>query len=162
MSIAIIFDTSGSMSGNRIVRAKEALARFIQTSHPQDEYFLIGVRSSPQLLIDGVRDGQAVLDQFNNVSPSGETALYDAVYLGIEKVSHGIYPKHAVILISDGEDNHSRCSFEKLRRRLQESDAAIYSIGIQMNYLPRKGSVSGRTRLENLASVSGGKDFYPK
>src|SRR5262249_24753265 len=162
MSIAIVFDTSGSMSGSKIVRAKEALARFIQTSHPQDEYFLIRVGSNPQPLLDGVRDGQAVLDQFNNVSPSGKTALYDAVFLGIEKVSRGIYPKHAIILISDGEDNHSRYTFDKLRRRLQESDVAIYATGIQMNYLPRKGSESGGVIMEKLASVSGGKVFYPK
>src|SRR5262245_35677439 len=125
-SIGVVLDTSSSMSGGKILRAREALARFIQTSHEQDEYFLISFSSSAQLLLDGERDGQAVLNRFNYVYPKGETALYDAVYLGIEKVSRGTYPKRAIILISDGEDNHSRRSFDELRRKLQESDVAIY------------------------------------
>src|SRR5262245_62892260 len=60
-SIGIVFDTSSSMSGDKIMRAREALARFIQTSHEQDEYFLIGFSSSAQLLLDGARDGQQEL-----------------------------------------------------------------------------------------------------
>jgi len=141
-SIGIVFDTSNSMSGGKIMRAREALARFIQTSHEQDEYFLISFNSSAQLLLDGARDGQAVLNRFNNVYPKGETALYDAVYLGIEKVSQGIYPKRAIILISDGEDNHSRRSFDELRRKLQEFDGAIYPIGIAGNSSSPKSRIT--------------------
>jgi len=162
-SIGIVFDTSNSMSGGKIMRAREALARFIQTSHEQDEYFLISFNSSAQLLLDGARDGQAVLNRFNNVYPKGETALYDAVYLGIEKVSQGIYPKRAIILISDGEDNHSRRSFDELRRRLQESDVAIYPIGIAGNSPSPKSRITanGPFLMDKLASISGGKSFWP-
>jgi Ca-activated chloride channel homolog len=162
-SIGIVFDTSSSMSGGKIIRAKEALARFIQTSHEQDEYFLISFDSSAQLLLDGARDGQAVLDRFNYLYPKGETALYDAVYLGIEKVSQGTYPKRAIILISDGEDNHSRRSFDELRRKLQEFDGAIYTIGIAGNSHAAKSSVpdNGPFLMDRLASISGGKSFWP-
>src|SRR5215475_8062482 len=162
-SIGIVFDTSSSMSGGKIMRAREALARFIQTSHEQDEYFLISFNSSAQLLLDGARDGQAVLNRFNNVYPKGETALYDAVYLGIEKVSQGTYPKRAIILISDGEDNHSRRSFDELRRRLQESDVAIYPIRIAGNSPSPKSRVTanGPFLMDKLASISGGKTFWP-
>jgi Ca-activated chloride channel homolog len=166
ISVGIVFDTSGSMSGDKTMQAREALARFIQTSHEEDEYFLIGFSSSPQLRLDGVRDGQALLNQFSNIYPKGNTALYDAVYLGIEQVSRGKYPKHAIILISDGEDNHSRYSFGDLRRRLQESDVTIYSIGIGIRHLPQKGNlgggIPGAIPLDRLASVSVGKSFYPK
>lgn len=166
VSVGIVFDTSGSMKGDKIRQAKDALARFIETSHERDEYFLISFGSNPQLSLDGVRDGRALLNQFSNVYPKGNTALYDAVYLGIEKVSRGIYPRQAIILISDGEDNHSRYSLDDLRRKLQESDVIIYSIGIGMNRLPQKGNlgggIPGAIPLERLASVSGGKAFYPK
>jgi len=161
-SIGVVFDISGSMSGAKINRAREALARFIQTSHDQDEYFLISFSSSPQLLLDGERDSKAVLDQFNNVDPKGETALYDAVYLGIEKVSRGRYTKRAIILISDGEDNHSRRSFDQVRQRLQESDITIYSIGIAGNSPSPKSRLlaNGALVMNNLASISGGKSFW--
>jgi len=159
VSVAIVFDTSGSMSDGTIERAKEALARFIQTSHPQDEFTLIGFSSSPQLLLDRVRDGNAVLDKFTYAHPTGQTALYDAVYLGIEKVSQGVYPKKAIILISDGEENNSRCSFGKLRRQLQESGVVVYTVRVGMLPLPK--SIGGMV-MDQVASASGGKSFWPK
>ena len=160
-SIAVIFDTSGSMSGEKIVRAKEALARFIQTTDDRDEYFLVGFDSQARLLLDRTRDADALFTKLTYVKPQGNTALYDAVYMGIEKVTRGAYQKRAVIVISDGEDNDSRYTFKELRRSLKESDASIYAIGTVGNSLPRKGAVNGRETLEELASVSGGKAFFP-
>jgi len=160
-SIAVVFDTSGSMSGRKIARAKEALADFIQTGHERDEYFLIDFDSQARLLVDRTRDGDALLRKLTYVEPQGNTALYDAVYLGIDKVMRGVYQKRAIILVSDGEDNDSRYSFNELRRSLKESDVTIYAIGVSTNFLPRKGALNGREILEELASVSGGKTFFP-
>ena len=160
-SIAVVFDTSGSMSGRKIARAKEALADFIQTGHDRDEYFLIDFDSQARLLLDRTRDGDALLRKLTYAEPHGNTALYDAVYLGIEKVMSGAYQKRAIILVSDGEDNDSRYSFSELRRSLRESDVTIYAIGVSTNFFPRKGSLNGRETLEELASVSGGKAFFP-
>ena len=41
VSVGVIFDVSGSMSGDKVKRARDALSKFIQTSHDSDEYFLI-------------------------------------------------------------------------------------------------------------------------
>ena len=57
VSVGVIFDVSGSMSGDKISRAREALSHFIQTSHNSDEYFLIAFNSRAQLLLDRTRDG---------------------------------------------------------------------------------------------------------
>jgi Ca-activated chloride channel family protein len=160
-SIAVVFDTSGSMSGRKIARAKEALADFIQTGHDRDEYLLIDFDSQARLLLDNTRDGDAILRKLIYVEPHGNTALYDAVYLGIEKVMRSAYQKRAILLISDGEDNDSRYSFNELRRSLRESDVTIYAIGVAGSFLPRKGGPNGRETLEELASVSGGKAFFP-
>ncbi len=154
-SVAIVFDVSGSMSEDKISSAKVALAQFIQTSHPDDEYFLIGFNSTAHLLLNGVRDGEAVLRKFTYVQTHGNTALYDAVYLGIEKLSQATYPKRAVILISDGEDNDSRHTFHELRRKLQEADVAIYTMQVGIPLVHRD---AGQVMSE-LATVSGGKAF---
>lgn len=162
-SVAIVFDTSNSMSDGKIIRAREALARFIQTSHEHDEYFLISFGSIPRLLLNDVHDGQAVLDRINKFYPAGQTALYDAVLQGLEETSRGNYAKRAIILISDGEDNHSQHSFGELRRRLRESDVAVYSIGIAENSSSTKIKVTDNSPflLESLAAISGGKSFWP-
>jgi Ca-activated chloride channel family protein len=147
------------MSDGTIERAKVALARFIQTSHPQDEFSLIGFSSSPQLLLDRVRDGHAVLNKFTYVNPTGNTGIYDAVSLGIDKVTQGVYPKQAIILISDGEENNSRCSFSKLRRKLEESGVVVYTVRVGMLPLPK--SIGGMV-MDQIAAASGGKSFWPK
>ena len=160
-SVAVVFDTSGSMSEDKIVRAKEALARFIQTSNEQDEFFLIDFNERARLLLDGTRDEKAVREKFTYVEPDGNTAFYDAVYFGVEKVLRGSRPRKIVLVISDGEDNDSRYTFKELRRRLAETDVIVYAVGFG-GYFPRKGGLNGRDVLEELASVTGGKAFFPK
>lgn len=157
-SVAIVFDTSKSMSGRAIERAREALARFIQTSHPRDEFFLIGFGSRPQLLLAKERDGQAVLDKFTYVHPAGDTALYDAVEMALGELSEGAYHKHAIILISDGEENNSRTGSGQLHRDLQESGAVVYTVRVGNLPLPKS---TGGMVMDQIAKVSGGKSFWP-
>src|SRR5437762_7349764 len=163
VSVGVIFDVSGSMGGDKIRRAREALSRFIQTSHNADEYFLIAFKSRAQLLHDKTRDGNAVLDKMTFVQTRGNTALYDACYLGVEKVQRGAHPKRALLLISDGQDNNSRYTFNELRRLLKESDVVLYGIGILGG--GDAGSslgMEGQGILDELAGVSGGKAFFPR
>ena len=163
VSVGVIFDVSGSMSGDKIKRAREALSKFIQTSHDSDEYFLIAFNSRAQLLLDKTRDGNAVLDKLTFVETHGQTALYDAVYLGVEKVQRGIHPKRALLVISDGQDNSSRYTFDNLRRLLKESDVTLYGVGILSG--SDAGSslgMEGQGILDELSGVSGGKAFFPR
>lgn len=159
ISFAIIFDTSGSMSGDKIMRASEALAGFVETTHREDEYFLISFSDRARLLLDGTGDADAVLNKFTYAQPHGETALYDATYLGIEKVTGGTRARRAVLLITDGNDTCSRYTFKELRRSLQEADAILYAVGILGT--SRFEARVGRRALKELASVSGGQAFFP-
>jgi Ca-activated chloride channel family protein len=163
VSVGVIFDVSGSMGGDKIKRARDALSKFIQTSHNMDEYFLIAFNSRAQLLLDRTRDGNQVLDKLTFVQTRNNTALYDACYLGVEKVQRGTHPKRALLLISDGQDNNSRYTFNELRRLLKESDVTLYGIGILSG--SDAGSsmgMEGQGILDELASVSGGKAFFPR
>jgi len=163
VSVGVIFDVSGSMGGDKIKRARDALSKFIQTSHNMDEYFLIAFNSRAQLLLDRTRDGNQVLDKLTFVQTRNNTALYDACYLGVEKVQRGTHPKRALLLISDGQDNNSRYTFGELRRLLKESDVTLYGIGILSG--SDAGSsmgMEGQGILDELASVSGGKAFFPR
>jgi Ca-activated chloride channel family protein len=163
VSVGVIFDVSGSMGGDKIKRARDALSKFIQTSHNMDEYFLIAFNSRAQLLLDKTRDGNQVLDKLTFVQTRNNTALYDACYLGVEKVQRGAHPKRALLLISDGQDNNSRYTFGELRRLLKESDVTLYGIGILSG--SDAGSsmgMEGQGILDELASVSGGKAFFPR
>ena len=163
VSVGILFDISGSMSGDKIAKARKALSRFIVTSHPNDEYFLIAFNSRAQLLLDRSRDGEAVLRKLTLVEPKSNTALYDAVYLGIEKVTRGTHQKRAMLIISDGQDNASRYNFGEVRRLMKESDVVTYSVGI-MDGRDASSSMGmqGQAFLDEISSVTGGKAFYPQ
>lgn len=161
VSLGIVFDVSGSMSGDKISKAREALQRFIDTSHTRDEYFLIGFNQRAQLLLERTRDSDALLQKLTFVDTKGQTALYDACYLGVERVTRGAHQKRAILLISDGQDNSSRYTFSELRRLLKETDVIIYAIGIVSSHDDSQLGYAGRSILEELAGVSGGKAFFP-
>ena len=163
VSVGVIFDVSGSMSGDKVRRARDALSHFIQTSHDSDEYFLITFNSRSQLLLDRTRDGNAVLDKLTFVQTKSNTALYDACYLGVERVQRGTHSKRALLLISDGQDNNSRYTFNELRRVLKESDVVLYAVGILGGSdVGSSLGMEGQSTLDELAGVSGGKAFYPR
>jgi Ca-activated chloride channel homolog len=162
VSIGILFDLTGSMSGEKVRRAKNALSHFFDTSLERDEYFLVTLQSGRAFLtLDRTRDSKAILDKLTFIQTKGNTAFYDGVYLAAEKVQRGIYPKRAVLVISDGQDNNSRYTFSDLRKALKESDVAIYSIGIEES---GNGSLAmeGSGILEEISGVSGGKAFFPR
>jgi len=163
ISVGVLFDVSGSMSGEKIGKARKALERFINTSHPSDEYFLIGFNNRAQLLLDRTRDGDAVLQRLTLVQTKGNTALYDACYLGVERVTRGTRQKKAMLIISDGQDNSSRYNFGEVRRLMKEADVTVYAVGIMDGR--DAGSITGmqgQAFLDELTSVTGGKAFYPQ
>jgi Ca-activated chloride channel family protein len=163
VSVGILFDVSGSMNGDKIRKARQALEKFINTSHTSDEYFLIAFNSRAQLLMDRTRDGDAVLRKLTLVEPKSNTALYDAVYLGAERVTRGTHQKKAMLIISDGQDNSSRYNFGEVRRLMKESDVVTYAVGI-MDGSDNGTSIGmqGQAFLDELTSVTGGKSFYPQ
>lgn len=130
LSVGIVFDMSGSMNGEKIERARDAVARFIEISHPEDEYFLIAFDSRAHLLLDRTHDSAQLLQKVSYLRPGGQTALFDAVYLAVEKLRRGMHERRAVIVISDGKDNDSRYSLKELVQQIRESGVLIYTVGI--------------------------------
>lgn len=161
VSVGIVFDLSGSMS-NKIARAREALKAFIDTCHNDDDFFLVTFNDRASLLAE-LSDGQTVLNKLTFAEPRGQTALYDAAYLGVEKVKQGRHDKRAILIISDGQDNASRYNYGELRKLLKEADVQIYCIGITEEG-PIAGSLidmQGRAVLDEIARTTGGMAFYP-
>jgi Ca-activated chloride channel family protein len=160
-SIGVIFDLSGSMN-NKISRARDAIKAFIDTCHDEDEFFLVGFNDRASLLAE-LSDGRSVLDKLAWAEPHGQTALYDAAYLGVEKVKEGRHEKRAVLIVSDGQDNASRYNYGELRKLLKEADVQVYCIGILEEGVSAGTSIDrqGQVILEELAHTTGGMAFFP-
>ncbi len=162
VSVGIAFDISGSMKG-KLDRARDALKAFVDTSHSDDDFFLIAFNQRTNLVSE-FSDGATLLNKLTLIDAKGQTALYDASYLGIEKVKQGRHDKRAILLISDGQDNSSRYTYTELRKLLKEAGVQIYCIGI-VEMGGGAGSsldMQGQGILEEIAQSTGGKAFFPR
>ena len=128
LSVGLIFDASGSMQST-LGYARQAALSFLQTANADDEYFLVEFNERPHVTVDMTTDVSKLQQHIMFIPAKGSTALYDAVYVSMEKVRTGTNPKRALLVISDGEENHSRYSFSNLREFVKEQNVQIFSIG---------------------------------
>jgi Ca-activated chloride channel family protein len=160
-SIGVILDLSGSMA-DKLGRVKQAALQFFKTANPQDEFFLIGFNNRVQLLsgfTDNVEDLQAGM---LTMSAKGATALLDAIYLGLTQMKGARHSRRALLIISDGGDNHSRYSERDIKRLVREADTQLYSIGIfdSMRYGARTlEELNGPSLLNEITELTGGRAF---
>jgi len=161
ISVGIIFDVSGSMK-DKIGTAREAAATFLKTGNPEDEYFLVTFANRPEVVADFTTDVTKLQSKLLVTPAKGMTAMYDSVYVGLEKLKEGSNPKKALLLITDGEDNRSRYTFQNVRDFVKEQDVQIYAIGITDEWNSQLGAGhTGRAIIEELSDLTGGRAFFP-
>lgn len=158
ISLGVIFDMSGSMS-DKIMKAKEAVIEFFKTANPQDEFFMITFNDRPELRADFTKSVEDVQGKLVYTIPQGSTALLDAIYLGINKMKDAHNPKKALLIISDGGDNHSRYTESEIKSMVKEADVQIYSIGIFSPAPYQPEEVAGPALLTDVSQVTGGRMF---
>lgn len=161
ISVGLIFDSSGSMS-DKIQKSKEAALQFFKTSNPQDEFMLIDFNERPNLLASFTSKFENIEDRLLFLKSGGKTSLLDAIYLGINEMRKATTNRKALLLISDGGDNHSRYTERDVKRAMKESDVQLYSVGV---FEPIAGrgrtpeEAGGPGLLAELSEVSGGRMF---
>jgi len=158
VSLGVIFDMSGSM-GSKIDRAREAVTEFFKTANPQDEFFVITFNDKPEQLSDFTQSVEDIEGKLVFTVPKGRTALLDAIYLGVNKMRQAKYPKRALLIVSDGGDNHSRYTESEIKSVVKESDTLIYAIGIYDHYFPTPEERLGPSLLNEITEVTGGRSF---
>jgi Ca-activated chloride channel homolog len=160
VSLGIVFDLSGSMK-QRLSDAKAVLQALLQTANEDDEAFLMTVSTQPQTSYDFTHDmaglGNSILFQLSG----GSTALIDTAYEAISHMHLGRNVRKAIVIVSDGMDNHSRYSKSELLQLAVESDVAVYTIGlwtVEPNKKPIELGEQGRGMLflEEVAHKTGG------
>lgn len=161
LSLGIIFDVSGSMK-DKLSTARDAAVTFLKSGSPQDEYFLVEFSSRADVAEDFTTDVARLQNKLIFTPAKGMTALYDAVYLGLEKLKEGSNPKKALLMITDGEDNRSRYTFSNVKEFVKEQDIQVYAIGIVNDWNSQLGSGrTGRALIEELSELTGGRAFFP-
>lgn len=158
VSLGVIFDSSGSMS-TKMDRAKEAVIEFFKTANPQDEFFMITFNDEPDEITDFTNSVDDIQNRLVFAVPRKRTALLDAIYMGISKMRHAKYPKKALLIISDGGDNHSRYTENEIKSLVKEADVMIYAIGIYDRYASAVEERLGPQLLTDITELTGGRAF---
>jgi Ca-activated chloride channel family protein len=154
VSIGLLVDISGSMRG-AFDASKSAAVKFLKTSNAEDEYFLVEFSDSPRIAQNFTTDVNKLERIVALLGVQGYTAFLDAVYLALENVRFGVQPRKALVMLTDGEDNHSRYTLNNVKEVLKESDVQLYAV--DMGYHAAKGHSPGRSLLDELTELTGGR-----
>jgi VWFA-related protein len=155
LSIGIVLDTSGSMGGNLAV-SRQGVVEFFKSANPEDEAFLVEFSDRPQLVLPFTHDLGKIEEEILTARSKGQTALLDGVTLAVAEMKKASHPRKALILLSDGGDNHSRYTETEVKNRVRESDVQIYAMGI----FSGGGDINDDpVLLTRLAELTGGRHF---
>jgi Ca-activated chloride channel homolog len=161
VSVGLLFDTSGSMR-TKMHQSSLAAQAFFQTSNSEDEFFLVEFNDRPKLSVAFTPDSTQVERQIARTKPLGRTSLLDAIHLALVQMKRARNPRKALVILSDGGDNHSRMSATEIRKDVKESEVEIYAMGIfdaeATGKLPAEER-NGPHLLDELTLATGGSHF---
>jgi len=158
ISLGVIFDISGSMA-NKIDKSRDAVVEFFKTANPEDEFFLVTFSEKPEVLADFTTSIEDIQSKLVYANPKGRTALLDAIYLGMNRMHKAKHQKKALLIISDGGDNHSRYTEAEIKSMVKEADVQIYAIGLYDRDFKTAEEREGPQLLSEISDVTGGRTF---
>lgn len=129
VSVGLVLDTSGSM-GDKIELLKKAAIQFVRAANPADEYFVVRFQARPEIAVPLTTDTDRLLGFINRIEAGGSTALFDAIHLAVNEMRRARYPRKALLIVSDGMDNHSRYTERETKKLISEVDFPIYGINV--------------------------------
>jgi Ca-activated chloride channel family protein len=161
VSIGLVFDMSGSMS-DKVEKAREAAVQFMRTANPLDQFFLVSFNDRAELTSGFTTSVNEVQNRMMFTASRGRTALLDAIYLGLSQMRSAEHGKRALLIISDGGDNHSRYNEGDIKKYLKEADCQLYAIGIFDPIDVRSRTpeeLEGPSLLSEMTEMTGGRVF---
>ena len=159
VSVALVLDFSGSMA-SAFGKLQQAVAEFLKSANPLDEFCLIEFRDRPEMSMGFTSAPGAIQNRVALTKPEGNTALLDAVYLGLRHMRKARNARKILLIVSDGGDNHSRFRAREVENLARESDVEIYAIGMGSSSVRTVGDLwDGPALLNELADEAGGRCY---
>jgi len=157
LSLGIIIDGSGSMQESMAL-VHQAASEFVQKLiGEKDQGFVMEFREAPILLASMSKRQSDLVRAVAETRAQGGTALYDSLVMGLYQF-RAVPGKKAIVVLSDGKDNHSWTDYETLRRYARAARVPIYIIGLDISFL----EVGLKSKLNEIANDTGGEAFFVK
>jgi VWFA-related protein len=164
LSVVLLIDTSGSMN-SKMDRLHAAAMAFLKESNPDDETAIISFGDDSDIEQDFTQDAGKLNLALSRMRSRQNTALYDAVHFAAAYLeNNGTHEKKVLLVISDGEDNHSQRTFKAVLAELRESKVTVYSVGLLssgMGYSYYSYNDDGKKVLKQFAASTGGAAHFP-
>jgi Ca-activated chloride channel family protein len=165
VTMGLVIDNSGSMKEKR-PQVNAAALSFVRTSNPADEVFVVNFNDEYYLDLDEdfTSNPQELHEALERIDTRGSTALYDAIIGSLDHLKKGHKDKRVLLVITDGDDDASRKSFEYTVKAAVESNAVIYAIGVfsdEDRKNQKKMVRKSKKELTTLAESTGGLAFFP-
>jgi Ca-activated chloride channel homolog len=163
--MGLVIDNSGSMREKRS-QVNSAALTFVKTSNPQDEVFVVNFNDDYYLDLDRdfTNDPKELQEALERIDSRGSTALYDAVVGSLDHLKKAHKDKKVLLVITDGDDDASRKSFEYTIKAAQQSNALIYAVGVFSEYdqsHDKRMVRNSKKILTQLADATGGAAYFP-
>ena len=141
LNLAVVLDKSGSMTGAKLEKAKQAATQLVDRLAPSDVFSLVIYSDEARVLVPAqkVEDKESLKEKIESIEAGGSTALHAGVKTGARQVREYFSGKriNRVILLSDGLANVGPSSTSDLRRlghELAESGISVTTIGVGDDY----------------------------
>jgi Ca-activated chloride channel homolog len=128
LNIALLLDSSSSTE-EKLAKIKKAANDFVHMLHPDDEVAVISFAEDVRLQQDFSLDRDKIERGIFNIRSGGNTALFEAVWLGLEEVLKPVQERKALVIYSDGLDTCSHnASMKETWELSKETRATIYAV----------------------------------
>ncbi len=162
VSLGLVIDNSGSMRDKR-QKVESASLALVKASNSRDEVFLVNFNDEAYLDVEFTGDIKKLEEGLTKIDSRGGTAMRDAISMSIDYVKEkGKRDKKVLLVVTDGNDNTSAVSLEKLVQKAQQAEVLLYAIGLLSEEEDRREARRARRALDVLTVASGGLVHYPK
>jgi Ca-activated chloride channel family protein len=163
ISIVVMLDTSGSMTGS-IALLKEAAEQFLLRLLPADQGRVGAFNDKIQIMgTHFTKNRDELISEVRELDYGNGTKLWDAALASLDEL-HGIEGRRVVLVFTDGDDTESRAHLGNVIDKARVDDAMVYAIGLQSNYFNGQRMVRSEPDggLRKIADETGGGYFELK
>jgi VWFA-related protein len=163
VSLGLVIDNSGSMR-NKLEQVKAAAVALVEASNRDDEVFVVNFNDAAYLDLppgmDFTNKIPELAQALAKIDTRGGTAMRDAIQMSIEHLKKAHRDKKVLVVITDGNDNASLITLDRLMRNAHQSEVLIYGVGL-LNEEEHREAARAKKALNDLAEATGGKTFFP-